>query len=132
MCHVLSCARLFAGPWTVACQVLLPMEFFRQEYWSGLPSHTLEDFPNPKRDPGSLESPALASRFFSTTTTVISQYNTSLLNQHQRIACDTLKKGSRVQTSNFNIMSHLIKFPIGKNRKRANKNFNFYIAIIKT
>ena len=107
MCHVLSCVRLFAAPGTVACQVPLPMEFFRQEYWSGLPFHTLEDFPNPRMEPGSLESPALAGRFFTTIATVINQYNTSLLNQHQRIACDILKKGSGVQTSNFNIMSHL-------------------------
>ena len=28
-------------PWTVACQVLLSMEFPRQEYWSGFP------FPSP-------------------------------------------------------------------------------------
>jgi len=24
-------------PWTIACQAPLPMEFSRQEYWSGLP-----------------------------------------------------------------------------------------------
>ena len=29
--------RLFAIPWTVAHQALLPMELPRQEYWSGLP-----------------------------------------------------------------------------------------------
>ena len=29
--------RLFATPWTLACQAPLSMEFFRQEYWSGLP-----------------------------------------------------------------------------------------------
>ena len=37
---VLSCfshVRLFATPWTVACQAPLSMEFSRQEYWSGLP-----------------------------------------------------------------------------------------------
>ena len=28
---ILSCVRLFATPWTVACQVLLSMEFSRQE-----------------------------------------------------------------------------------------------------
>ena len=37
----LSYLRLFATPWTVACQALLSMEFSRQEYWSGLP------FPSP-------------------------------------------------------------------------------------
>ena len=33
----LSRVWLFAIPWTVAYQALLPMEFSRQEYWSGLP-----------------------------------------------------------------------------------------------
>ena len=33
----LSHVQLFATPWTIACQVPLPMEFSRQEYWSGLP-----------------------------------------------------------------------------------------------
>ena len=37
----LSRVRLFASPWTVAHQVPLSMEFFRQGYWSGLP------FPSP-------------------------------------------------------------------------------------
>jgi len=36
MC-VLSCVQLFATPWTVTHQTPLSMEFFRQEYWSGLP-----------------------------------------------------------------------------------------------
>ena len=30
-----SRVQLFATPWTVACQAPLPMEFPRQEYWSG-------------------------------------------------------------------------------------------------
>ena len=50
-----SCLTL-ATPWTVAHQASLPMEFSRQEYWSGLP------FPSPGYlpDPGiELESPAL-------------------------------------------------------------------------
>ena len=35
---VLMCSVwLFATPWTVARQALLPMRFSRQEYWSGLP-----------------------------------------------------------------------------------------------
>jgi len=33
---MLSRVQLFATPWTVVLQVPLPMEFFRQEYWSGL------------------------------------------------------------------------------------------------
>ena len=37
VCVLLSPVRLFATPWTVACQALLSMGFSRQEYWSGLP-----------------------------------------------------------------------------------------------
>ena len=37
----LSRVRLFATPWTAAYQAPPSMEFFRQEYWSGLP------FPSP-------------------------------------------------------------------------------------
>ena len=36
----LSRVRLFETPWTVTHQVPLPMEFSRQEYWSGLPFPT--------------------------------------------------------------------------------------------
>ena len=34
---LLSPVRLFATPWTIAYHAPLPMGFFRQEYWSGLP-----------------------------------------------------------------------------------------------
>ena len=37
----LSHVQLFTTPWTVAHQAPLSIEFFRQEYWSGLP------FPSP-------------------------------------------------------------------------------------
>ena len=57
VCQSLSCARLFATPWTIARQAPLFMEFSRQEYWNRLP------FP-PPRDmwaPGTeLTFPALA------------------------------------------------------------------------
>ena len=33
--------------WTIACQVLLSMEFSSQEYWSGLPLPSPEDLPDP-------------------------------------------------------------------------------------
>ena len=53
---LLSYVRLFANPWTVAYQTPLPMEFSRQEYWSGLPFPSPGAFP----DPGiRLRSPAL-------------------------------------------------------------------------
>ena len=46
-CH----ARLFATPWTVACQAPLSMEFFRQEYWSRLPYPPPGDLLNPGIEP---------------------------------------------------------------------------------
>ena len=55
--------------WTVAPQAPLLMGFSRQEYWIGLPCSSPGDLRNPGIKPGSLMSPALASRFFTTTTT---------------------------------------------------------------
>ena len=59
----LSHVQLFTTPWTVAHQALLSMEFFRQEYWSGLPFPIPVDLPDTGIKPASL---ALAGRFFTT------------------------------------------------------------------
>ena len=48
-----SRVRLFATPWTVACQAPLSMEFSRQEYWSGLPFPSPGDLPDIGIAPGS-------------------------------------------------------------------------------
>ena len=53
-------------PWTVAGHAPLPMEFPRQEYWSGLPFPSPGDLSKPGIEPVSLASPALAGRFFTT------------------------------------------------------------------
>ena len=55
-----SHVQLFAAPQTIAHQGPLSMGFSRQEYWSGLP------FPSPGIK---LASPALVSRFFTTSAT---------------------------------------------------------------
>ena len=47
----------------------LPMEFSRQEYWSGLPCLPPQDLPNPGIEPAPLACPALAGRFFTTSAT---------------------------------------------------------------
>jgi len=47
----------------------LPMEFSRQEYWSGLPFPTPGDLPDPEIKPVSLASSALAGGFFTISTT---------------------------------------------------------------
>ena len=44
---IVSCVQLFVTPWTVAHQAPLSMEFFRQEYWNGLPCPPPGDLPNP-------------------------------------------------------------------------------------
>ena len=47
--HVWLCTCLHIGCailWTIACQAPLSMGFFRQEYWSGLPSSPSGDLPN--------------------------------------------------------------------------------------
>ena len=51
-----SLVQLFETPWTIALQALLSMEFFRQEYWSGLPFPSPGDLTDPAIKPG---SPAL-------------------------------------------------------------------------
>ena len=60
---LLSHVRLFATPWTVACQAPLSMGFSRQEYWSGLPFPSPGDLPNPGIEPGfpALQADALSS-----------------------------------------------------------------------
>ena len=63
VCIGLSCVWLCETPWTVACQVPLPMGFPRQEYWSGLPFPPAWVFPNPGMKP---MSPAWVGRFFIT------------------------------------------------------------------
>ena len=65
----LSRVRLFAAPWTIAHQAPLFMGFSRQEYWSGLSCSPPEDLPYPGIEPESLRSPALAGKFFTTSTT---------------------------------------------------------------
>ena len=61
--------RFFAAPWTATHQAPLPLEFSRQEYWSGVSFPTPEDLPDPGPEPTSLVSPAVAGRFFSTSAT---------------------------------------------------------------
>ena len=65
----LNHVQLYVIPWTVAPQTPLSMEFSRQEYWSRLPFSTPGDLPDPGPKPRSPVSPALADRFFTTSTT---------------------------------------------------------------
>ena len=69
--HELSCVQPFAGPWTIAHQAPLSVEFSRQEYWSGLPVSAPRNLPNPGVKPMSLMSPAMAGRVFTTSATKV-------------------------------------------------------------
>jgi len=60
-----SCVRLFVTPWTVACKAPLSMEFFKREYWTGLPLPTPGDLHEPGIKPTSLVPPALVGGFFT-------------------------------------------------------------------
>ena len=68
------CAKLlqscltFCEPMDLPCQAPLSMGFSRQEYWSGLLCLLQGIFRKQGSNP-SLMSPALASRFFTTSTT---------------------------------------------------------------
>ena len=60
-----SCPTLVT-PQTTAHQAPLSMEFSRQGHWNGLPFPSPGDLPDPRIQPKSLASPALAGRFFTT------------------------------------------------------------------
>ena len=69
---------LFLTLRTTAHQAPLSMGFSRQEYWSGLPCPPPGDLPDPESEPLSLRSPALAGRFFITSSTWEAPNNPSL------------------------------------------------------
>ena len=73
-----SCVRHFVTLWTIACQAPLSIGFSRQEYWSGLPLPSAEDLPDPEIKPTSLESPALADGFLTTTASWEAQMHVSV------------------------------------------------------
>ena len=54
----------------IAHQAPLSMEFSKQEYWSGLPFPPPGDLLDPVIKAASPESPALASRFFTTVSSI--------------------------------------------------------------
>ena len=69
---MLSCfspVQLFVTLWTIACQAPLPLEFSRQESWSGLPCPPPGDLPDPGMETVSLTSLDFAGRFFITSAT---------------------------------------------------------------
>ena len=66
---MLSRVRLFAAPWTTACQASLFVEFSRQKYWSRLPFPTLGDLPDSGIKLATFASPALTGGVITTSAT---------------------------------------------------------------
>ena len=62
LCSVTSIVSDSAIPRTIARLSPLSMGFFKHEYWGGLPFPFPRDLPNPRIEPASLLSPALAGR----------------------------------------------------------------------
>ena len=60
---MLSHVQLFSTPRTVAHPAPLSLEFYRQEYWYGLPFPSPRDLPDPGIEPTPL---MLAGGFFTT------------------------------------------------------------------
>ena len=64
-CECTELCPTLCHPWTVAHQAPPSMEFSRQEYCSGLPFPTPDNLPNPRIEPVSLTSPALACGYLT-------------------------------------------------------------------
>ena len=69
LCAQLLQLCLFVTLWTIAHPAPLVMGFSREEHWSGLPCPPPGALLNPGIEPAFLMSPALADRFFTTSTT---------------------------------------------------------------
>ena len=54
--QLLGLILLFVTPWTITCEAPLPMEFSRQEYWSGLTCPSPGDLFDPDVETVSLKS----------------------------------------------------------------------------
>ena len=65
VCSVMSSQVTLCDPMSCTPQSPLSMGFSRQEYWSRVPFPTPEDLPEPRIEPMSLASPALAGGFFT-------------------------------------------------------------------
>ena len=84
-----SCLTL-CDPMDCSCQAPLSMGFSRQEYWSELPCLPPGDLPDPGIERTSVASPALAGRFFTTSTTREAQHRAGAAAAKSLQLCPTL------------------------------------------
>ena len=112
MVQSLSCVQFIVAPWTVVCQASLPMEFSRQEYWSGFLLPTPWYLPNLEIELKSLTTPALADGFFTTNATWKANYSFSHLIQFSSVAqlCLTLCDPMDHYTPGLSIYHQLLQF----------------------
>ena len=96
---VLSHVRLFAIPWTVAHQAPLSIGSPGQEYWSGLPCPPPGSLSDPGTKPSCPMSPALASRFLTTSTT--QEAPTILISTNQLINLHLLSNSINLSIFHF-------------------------------
>ena len=81
------CVWLIVTIWTVALQACLSLVFSRQEYWHGLPCPLLGNLSDLGMEPQSLISLALASWYFTTSTTQEASYTSHQLQQNTYSSC---------------------------------------------
>ena len=89
---VLSYVWFFLTSWTITCQASLFMEFFRQKYWSGLPSPSLGDLPEPGIKP---LSPVVAGGLFATVPPG-KHWNSQCVCYNHSVVSDSLQPGFSV------------------------------------
>ena len=107
-----DCATL----WTVAHQASLSMGFSRQEYWSGLPCPPPGDLPDPGIELAFLMFPALAGRFFTTSTT----WEAQIRHRQQN-------KGTRNSSGEYFFLQEYK----GKNGKEKSISCVFFPSVVK-
>ena len=93
--NALSHVLVFVTPWTVAHQDSLPVEFFWQEYWGGLPFPSSRDLPDLGIKLTSPRSPALQAD--------------SLPPSHY---CDSLRRLTTTQTFSYLMSTCYVPVPV--------------------
>ena len=103
-----SRVQLFVTLWTVALKAPLSTGFSKQEHLSGLPRPPPGDRLYPGIKSASLMPPALAGRFFTSSTTWETHF------MHSSVICQ-----SKLQ---WDITSHWSEWPLWKKKKNSMKN----------
>ena len=106
--------------------LILSLGFSSQKYWSGLPFLHLVDLPNPRIEPASPESPALAGGFFATSATWEAH---SLLPHFLQLYQKVLSSISIFIIVKFNLFAFICLLPV-EHKFLENRHFVFLMLII--